>query len=454
MTGERQTSAQLLTVLIVGFTVLILLLTGAAYVAIGAIQSVESDAEQLATEEQATVRLIDEVQGEEGNLSAVFYSLAAGRATPNREELARKLDALEGAIQRTTQAGIASGGSEAWRKVQRAAARFIAEGRTTLTSGGPSGRPINDTFYTLHQNLIDSVAELASGNFVAESAQERRERERAADRVRYSLLLLAIALVVAVAGAVSAVLIVRAMFRRLEWQAAELAQLSSRTMSDQEATARRFSHEMHDHFGQTLNALEANLVAMQHTRTYQPERMEDCLALLKDAVDNIREMSQLLRPSILDDFGLTASLRWLAESFAERTGVHASFHSTFTGRLDEGREAQLFRIAQEALTNASKHAKATEVRIVLQTGEGRDKNNLILTISDNGQGIQPRPSISLGAPTPRNGGLGLVGMRARARAAGGNLTVDSVEGTGVIIAVTVPLEFVSHVSQNSHFARR
>ena len=449
MTGERQTSGQLVTVLIAGFTVLILLLTGAAYVAIGAIQTVESEAEQLAAEEQATVRLIDEVQDEEGNLSAVFYSLAAGRPAPTRAELAKRLDALEGAIDRTTQAGIASGGSAAWQKVRGAATRFIAEGRAALNSAGRSGRVTSDAFYALHQNLIDAVAELASANFVAESAQERRERERAAGRVRYSLMLLAVALVVAVTGAVSAVLIVRGMFRRLEWQAGELAQLSSRTMSDQEATARRFSHEMHDHFGQTLSALEANLVAMQHTRSYQPERMEDCMALLKDAVDNVREMSQLLRPSILDDFGMSASLRWLADSFSERTGIRVTFRSTFTGRLNDERESQLFRIAQEALTNASKHAKATEVRMALEV----DENNVVLTISDNGQGIRP-PVPSPSVPTARDGGLGLVGMRARARAAGGSLTLESAEGAGVTIAATVPLESAQHVSQDSHIARR
>jgi len=447
MNHESPASPRLLAVLFAGFTLLILLLTGAAYVAIGAIQTVESEAKELVEQEQATVRLIDEVQSEEGNLSAVFYALAAGLPTPDRRVLSGRLDALEAAIHRTTEAGVASSASPTWQNVRSAAERFIAEGRDTLNSG----RPASNAFFLMHQNLIDAVAELASANFVAQSAQQRTEAERAAGRVRYSLILLGIALGVAVVGAIATVMTVNGMFRRLGWQAAELAQLSSRTMSDQEETARRFSHEMHDHFGQILSALEANLVAMQHERSYRQERMEDCLALIKDAVENVREMSQLLRPSILDDFGLEASVRWLAESFSERTDIRVIFDSSFSGRLENERESQLFRIAQEAFTNVVRHSKATEVRIKLEAVDRK----LCLTISDNGQGIG---EIADGAAMPKQtagiGGLGLVGMRARARAAGGVLKLERAEGSGLKITVTVPLESEEHVAQNSNLVGR
>lgn len=445
MIEERETSPRLLTVLIVSFGVLILLLAGAAYVAIGAIESVEAEAEKLVTEEQATVRLIDEVQGVEGNLSAVFYSLARGGRAANQAQLLARLDNLEAAIDKTTAAGIASGGSSVWGKVRTVAAEFIAEGRGVIRSGGPAG----DAFYLHHQNLIDVVAELASANFVAESLQERLERERAAGRVRSSLILLAFALLSAAGGAVLTVRLVNRMFRRLEWQASELAQLSSRTMSDQEDTAQRFSHEMHDHFGQTLSAIEANLVAMQHSQAYKPDRLEDCLALVKDAVDNVREMSQLLRPSILDDFGLDASLRWLADSFSDRTGIHVEYRSSFEGRLDAERETQLFRIAQEALTNVARHAKATEVRIELATTDGA----LRLTIADNGRGFREPilPAVPAASPATREkGGLGLVGMRARARAVGGTLKIDSIPEGGVCIVLAVPRIARDHVHKDTY----
>jgi two-component system NarL family sensor kinase len=208
-------------------------------------------------------------------------------------------------------------------------------------------------------------------------------------------------------------------------------------MSDQEEAATRLSREMHDHLGQTLSAIEANLVAMQNARAFHSGRMEDCLGLVKDAVGNVREVSQLLRPTILDDFGLNDSLRWLADSFAERTGKDVSFSSSVTGRPGRTLETQLFRIAQEALTNVSRHAEATQVRIDL-TEIGR---MLRLTIADNGKGMQLHPGKT---------GIGLVGMRARARVAGGSLFVQSGAGEGVRICAEVPLPQSAYVTENSH----
>jgi len=194
---------------------------------------------------------------------------------------------------------------------------------------------------------------------------------------------------------------------------------------------------MHDHLGQTLSAIEANLVAMQNARMFHSGRLEDCLGLVKDAVGNVREVSQLLRPPILDDFGLNASLRWLADNFAERTGKDVQFTSSFTGRLERNSETQLFRIAQEALTNVSRHANATQVRIELAP----IRDVLRLTISDNGKGMKLQTETM---------GIGLAGMRARARVAAGNLFVDSSPGRGVRICAEVPLRQTTYAPEDSH----
>jgi signal transduction histidine kinase len=212
-------------------------------------------------------------------------------------------------------------------------------------------------------------------------------------------------------------------------------------MSEQEEAAGRLSREMHDHLGQTLSAIEANIVAMQNARSFNPGRLDDCLGLVKDAVSNVREVSQLLRPPILDDFGLDASLRWLADRFAERTGTRVRYTSSFTGRLDRGVETQLFRIAQEALTNIARHSGATEVLVALaELG-----NILRLTVADNGKGMKPRPDSI---------GIGLVGMRARARVAGGTLSLESRPGEGVRISVEIPLPRTPYVPENSHSLSR
>lgn len=424
---DHETGKPLLWALSMGFALLVLLLLASGFVAIESMRSVESGAELLVAEEDATIRLINKVQGEEGNLSSVFYDLVDGRKGAEQEVLLRRLDALENELHETTAAGIASRDSALWNRVRQSADDFILEGREILRSGQSPSR----TFYRKHEILLDSLADLASSSFVSKGDAQRRETENASSRIRSSVFLLAIGLVVAVAGAIFTARSVLNMFRRLSWQTAELARLSSRVMSDQEETARRLSHEMHDHFGQTLSAIEANLVAMKHKQVFDDSRMEDCLALVKDAVGNVREVSQLLRPSMLDDFGLDASLQWLVSGFAERTGIHAQYRSSFQERLGEEEETQLFRITQEALTNIARHAAATEVHVDL-TSTG---SKLRLSIRDNGKGL-PLPDKRIS--------LGLTGMRARARAAGGHLQLESQPGKGVAITVEIPLAKAVH----------
>ena len=127
---------------------------------------------------------------------------------------------------------------------------------------------------------------------------------------------------------------------------------------------------------------------------------------------------------MLDDFGLDAGLRWLAEGFTQRTGIEVEYQSDFNGRLADETETHLFRIAQEALTNVARHSGATRVRLGLHAANG----TIQLSIADNGHGIQAEGA-----------GLGMTGMRARARNAGGEFSLRSSNGHGVEIEVTVPV---------------
>ena len=422
--------------LIGGFALLIALLATSVYIEVAAMRSTESDTARLLEGQRATLRLIEDVQRDEDSLSAVFYALAAGTGAKSTGELLNRLDKLETAIQATIAAGLASGNAALWSEVKSSAARFISEGRTILTSGKLA--PLE--FYRAHEALINALGDLAASHFDSSAAEQKTETEGANQRVRFSMILLAAALVIALIGTILTVRVVSRMFQQLQFQTEELSHLSSRTMADQEATARRFSREMHDEFGQNLSAIEANLVAMQNARQFHETRMEDCLALVKQAIANTRELSQLLRPSVLDDFGLDASLRWIADGFSQRTGIKVEYHSTLSERLPEETETQLFRIFQEALTNVSRHATATLVRVDLRTGE----QHLTLTVADNGKGFLKE--------TPAGGGLGLVGMRARARALHGSLSLASVPNQGVTIAVEIPFRQEDYGSQNSHSA--
>ena len=149
---------------------------------------------------------------------------------------------------------------------------------------------------------------------------------------------------------------------------------------------------------------------------------------MDESIGNVRQMSQLLRPTILDDFGLEAGLRWLCEGFAARTGIDVRMESNFSGRLADETETHLFRIAQEALTNVARHAGARHVTVKLEPAG----DQIRLTIADDGRGLADGRSGGhpTGAPmgTPNGRGMGMIGMRARARSAGGDLAVRSPTG--------------------------
>src|SRR4051794_21107783 len=134
---DHVADTHLLPVLIAGFTLVLILLAASGLIALDSMRWIEADASHLVAEQQSTVRLIDEMQSEEGNLSSVFYSLGAGSARADRPQLLKRLDALEAAIHRTTETGIASHDKILWNKVQKAAAAFIQEGRETLRSDQP-----------------------------------------------------------------------------------------------------------------------------------------------------------------------------------------------------------------------------------------------------------------------------------------------------------------------------
>src|SRR5262249_47393212 len=149
MGPDHDTGRHFLPVLTAGFLLLLVLLGISGWVAIDSMRFIESDASRFVVEQQATARLIDELQSEEGDLSSVFSSMASRRAV-DRDVMLKRLDALESAIRRTIAAGTASPDSVLWNKVQRAADMFIEAGRATIRSG----KPPDEEFFERHQNLL------------------------------------------------------------------------------------------------------------------------------------------------------------------------------------------------------------------------------------------------------------------------------------------------------------
>lgn len=238
--------------------------------------------------------------------------------------------------------------------------------------------------------------------------------------LRWTVWLFGLCVLLSIACAVWAVNASTQLFKRLEM-------LQYQFLETQENTARRFSHELHDELGQSLAAVKANLSALR-SETSDP-RVDDCMGLVDQSIQDVREMSQLLRPTILDDFGLEAALRVLTDGFARRTGVSVKFDWNFgSERLQDEVETSLYRIAQEALTNVARHSEASTVEISVS----KSAQNVDMRIRDNGKGTDLSKKHT-------QTGLGLAGMQTRARGCGGAVKINSAPGKGLEIEVTCPI---------------
>ncbi len=246
--------------------------------------------------------------------------------------------------------------------------------------------------------------------------------------LRWTVWLFSACVLLSLACATWAVRATTGLFGRLEQQASQLTEMQYQFLESQEDVARRFSHELHDELGQLLTAIKANLSNLRESSS-STGRVDDCMRLVDEAVRDVREMSQLLRPTILDDFGLDAALRSLSEAFSQRTGIAVQYRSELGyDRLRDTTETHLYRIAQEALTNAARHAQATSITMELTKGG----KSLRLAIRDDGKGFSEQQS-------NQRRGLGLAGMRTRAAGCGGTFRVSASTGKGTEIEVECPI---------------
>ena len=215
----------------------------------------------------------------------------------------------------------------------------------------------------------------------------------------------------------------------------EAAKVSRRLVEVQETERRVLANDLHDLVGQKLTALNINLNIVKSESAPSMAagigaRLNDSLKLVEETIESIRNVMAELRPAILDDYGLTAVLRWYAEQFVKRTGVVTTvIEQGRTRRLPPAVEEALFRITQEALTNVAKYAGAGKVRVTLGTTSDLSR----LTIADDGCGFDP----SAWKQSAKDHGWGLMIMRERAAAVGAELSVESEPGRGTRVIVTL-----------------
>lgn len=211
----------------------------------------------------------------------------------------------------------------------------------------------------------------------------------------------------------------------------ELRRLSQQLVKAQEDERRALSRELHDQVGQQVTALRVEIANLgripPEERDTFTDHLKEAKSLAEQTMKTVRDLAMGLRPSILDDFGLGPAIEWQAREFARRTGVPANveIQGSLNG-LTESDRTSLFRIVQEALTNITKHASASEIHILLSATE----QGVMLRVEDNGKGMDPMDA--------RGRGLGLVGIEERAREMGAGFALNSQPGQGTAIEISIP----------------
>jgi PAS domain S-box-containing protein len=219
---------------------------------------------------------------------------------------------------------------------------------------------------------------------------------------------------------------------QLEAAYQHLQALSGHLQFVREQEQARIAREIHDELGQAMTGLKFELSRLaQRLRGFPGDMSEQVTALgavVDETVQNVRRISSELRPAILDDLGLFDALEWHAEEFQKRTGITCTIKAP-RQRLELGPDLgiALFRICQESLTNVARHAGARAVRI----GLGSTRDHVVLEVRDDGAGIPPSALTDAKS-------LGLLGMRERARAFGGDVVIHGAPGQGTVVRAKIP----------------
>lgn len=211
--------------------------------------------------------------------------------------------------------------------------------------------------------------------------------------------------------------------------------LLRKIVSTQEDERKRISRDLHDHLGQKLTGLALNLHLLKQRCEDAElcELIEQAQALAKEVDSELDFLAWELRPATIDELGLETTLKNFTKAFSNHFNIPVGFHSKKLGknRLLPEIEINLYRIAQESLNNITKHARATNVSVMLE----KPDHHIVLIVEDNGIGFDPNKK------TNRSKGLGLVGMIERAALIGGTVEIESAKGKGTTIYARVPARF-------------
>jgi signal transduction histidine kinase len=214
-----------------------------------------------------------------------------------------------------------------------------------------------------------------------------------------------------------------------------LRSLADKILRTQEEERKRISRELHDEVGQSLTAISVTLAPLDNQGAgnsgVSSQKLAEAQGLLQQTMETIHRFARDLRPAVLDELGLLPALRSYLKGFADRTGLRVDFRGDpIAEKLENDQKIVVFRIAQECLTNVSKHAQASQVAVVLR----KFKNGICMEVADNGRSFTADPMNFARS----KGRLGLLGMQERVRLVNGQFMIKPQPGKGTTVRVVIP----------------
>lgn len=224
--------------------------------------------------------------------------------------------------------------------------------------------------------------------------------------------------------------------RQLETLNRELRSLSGRLLTLQDEERRRFARELHDGLGQDLSATKMILDSIHSRECSAGERNElaQAASLIESAIQQVRTLSHLMHPPLLDEIGLRAALLWYSEGLSKRGGIATSVELSPDDfpRFPKDLETAVFRIVQEALTNVFRHSDARTCWVTVS----HQDDQLLIAVRDNGKGV-PEGILEF---RPETMGIGIAGIRQRVKEFEGNLRIKNVPTGGTLVEASVPVK--------------
>jgi signal transduction histidine kinase len=318
-----------------------------------------------------------------------------------------------------------------------------------------------------HAELVSLVSQLLVRNTQVEEASAAAARDvytRVVRQIYWLMVILAAA--VAVAGVLN-IAATRRAFEEVRTLSGQLRALSWRMLKLQEDVQTSMARELHDEFGQILTAITMLLGRVKRRagkaadaskgdapRASAPpgdaspedappdplvQDLDEVHGIAQQTLERIRTQSRLLHPVILDDFGVEQALAWYVDQFSRQHGLPASFSTSGVGIVPPDMAIHIYRIVQEALGNASRHARASQAWVRLTQAQGV----LTLEVEDDGRGLPQwrgeAPAGTGGGPSGAIGGIGMTSMRERTELVGGELTLIRGAAGGLLIRSVIPL---------------